>query len=164
MAIGRSVRRLFVVLAVLTATMSCGRDLFRERTDAIKTHSKAFYAQLEKDQVPSAVRENEEVEAVATAIARDIRRRPNQPGANQVDREWVQYKTASEAAVENWLALAKYFTIKKRYEQARATYQRILENYPRGLDRRYADQAEQGLKALPILEADPSTRSSRPVD
>ena len=62
-------------------------------------------------------------------MGQTIRARLNQPAMNQVDREGVLYKTASETAIENWLSLGRYLVVKKRYDQARATYQRILDTY-----------------------------------
>ncbi|WP_447978319.1 hypothetical protein [Candidatus Nitrospira bockiana] len=147
-----------MVLLLASIAAGCGQDRYRERTDAIKAHTKQFYSQLEDGRVEAAVRENQEIEAVAAHIGEDIRRRGHEPGANQIDRDWVQYKAANEAAVQNWLALAQYLAIKKQYERAQATYRRILDHYPQGLDQRYAEQARQGLHALRILEAGPEPR------
>ena len=119
-------------LTFMLFTISCTHDPYQERADVMKDHVEAFYSNLKSDRVASAMRDNEQIEAMAGQMGQSIRTRANQPAMNQVDREGVLYKTASETAVENWLSLARYLVIKKRYDQARATYQRILETYTGG--------------------------------
>lgn len=141
---------------LLLVAIGCTHDLYQQRADLLKDHVEAFYSNLKKDHVEAAVRENEQIEAMASQMGHTIRARVNQLAMNQVDREGVLYKTASETAVENWLSLARYFFIKKRYDQARATYQRILATYTGPAYRIYTDQAAAGLQDVKIL--DPSNR------
>jgi hypothetical protein len=82
-----------------------------------------------------------------------IKRRVNQPGANQVDREWTDLKTANETAAQNWLALGQYLSIKKQYSQARATYQRVVDTYTGEAERTYREQAQRALRDLDMLNA-----------
>ena len=107
---------------------------------------------LKAHRVEAAIRENEQIEAMAGQMGQGIRARANQPAMNEVDREGVLYKTASETAVENWLALGRYFVIRKRYDQARATYQRILATYTGPAYRTYTAQAEAGLRDVNIVD------------
>ena len=100
-------------LTFVLVTISCTHDPYRQRADVIKDHVEAFYSNLKSDRVASAIRDNEQIEAMAGQMGQSIRARANQPAMNQVDREGVLYKTASETAVENWLALARYLVIKK---------------------------------------------------
>lgn len=130
----------------------CAHDPYQQRADAIKYHVEAFYSNLKSDRVASAIRDNEQIEAMAGQMGQSIRTRANQPAMNQVDREGVLYKTASETAVENWLSLARYLVIKKRYDQARATYQRILETYTGPAYNTYTDQAMAGLRDVNIVD------------
>ncbi len=131
----------------------CAHDVYQKQADAIKEHSRAFYQHLEADRVTAAIGENEQIEALAIRLGEQIRTRRRQPAADQVDREWAMVKTAKTAAAENWLALARYLTHKQRYEQARRTYQRILDTYGDKLYRTYTEQAELGLHDLNILTA-----------
>ena len=139
-------------LTFMLFTISCTHDPYQERADVMKDHIEAFYSNLKSDRVASAMRDNEQIEAMAGQMGQSIRTRANQPAMNQVDREGVLYKTASETAVENWLSLARYLVIKKRYDQARATYQRILETYTGPAYRTSADQAGAGLRDVNIVD------------
>ncbi len=143
-------------LTFILVTLSCTHDPYQQRADVIKDHVESFYSNLKSDRVASAIRANEQIEAMAGQMGRTIRTRANQPAMNQVDREGALYKTASETAVENWLALARYLMIKKRYDRARATYQRILETYTGPAYRSYTDQAAAGLGDVNIV--DPPTK------
>lgn len=136
----------------LLAFSSCTHDPYQQRADVMKGHVESFYSNLKSDRVASAIRDNEQIEAMAGQMGQSIRTRANQPALNQVDREGVLYKTASETAVENWLSLARYLVIKKRYDQARATYQRILETYSGPAYRTYTDQAAAGLRDVNIVD------------
>jgi hypothetical protein len=139
-------------LTFMLLTINCTHDPYRQRADVMKDHVESFYSNLKSDRVASAIRDNEQIEAMAGQMGQTIRTRANQPAMNQVDREGVLYKTASETAVENWLSLARYLVIKKRYDQARATYQRILETYSGPAYRTYTDQAEAGLRDVNIVD------------
>ena len=90
---------------------------------------------------------------MAGRMGATIKRRINQPGANQVDREWMDFRTANETAAQNWLALGQYLSIKKQYPQARATYQRVLDTYTGETERTYREQAQRALRDLDILSS-----------
>ncbi|HKN86121.1 MAG TPA: hypothetical protein VJV04_04630 [Nitrospiraceae bacterium] len=144
-------RRLWPYVLALVV-IGCTHDPYQQRADAIKDHVEAFYSNLKSGRVASAIRDNEQIEAMAGQMGQTIRTRLNQPAMNQVDREGVLYKAASETAVENWLSLGRYFMIKKRYDQARATYQRILDTYTGSAYRTYVEQAEAGLRDVNIVD------------
>jgi hypothetical protein len=141
-----------LLLLTFTLVMSCAHDPYQQRADAIKDHVESFYSNLKSDRVASAIRDNEQIEAMAGQMGQTIRTRLHQPAMNQVDREGALYKTASETAVENWLSLARYLVIRKRHDHARATYQRILETYNGPAYQTYADQAEVGLRDVNIVD------------
>ena len=140
-----------LIAVMLTAGTGCSHDVHQERTATIKDHVEAFYDHLTHDRVAAAIRENEEIEAMAGRMGATIKRRVNQPGANQVDREWTDLKTANETAAQNWLALGQYLSIKKQYPQARATYQRVVDTYTGDAERTYRDQAQRALRDLDLL-------------
>jgi hypothetical protein len=147
---GRLVAGIVWVLAI-ALVCGCAHDLYKERTDAIKDHVKAFYGDLEADRVQAAVHQNEEIEAIGTEMGDRIRRRAHQPGSNEVDRDAALARTAYDAAARNWLALARYLTVKKQYDQARSTYQRVIDTYNAQPFQVYAEQAARGLKDLSML-------------
>jgi hypothetical protein len=146
--IGRSGGNLLVAAFLLA---SCSHDIHEQRAGTVKDHVEAFYDHLTHDRVAAAIRENEEIEAMAGRMGDTINRRVNQPGMNQVDREYMDLRTASETAAQNWLALGQYLSIKKQYGQARATYQRVLDTYTSPTERTYRDQALRALQDLDIL-------------
>ena len=123
----------------------------------MKEHSEAFYTHLKANRVESAIKENEQIEAMASEMGQTVRKRASQQGTTTVEREFALMKTAREAAATNWLALGQYFAIKKQYAQARATYQRVLNTYNDSTDRQYREQAARALEDLNILN--PSTTS-----
>ena len=141
----------FLWVSMLIA-IGCTHDPYQQRADVIKDHVESFYSNLKSNRVASAIRDNEQIEAMAGQMGQTIRTRLNQPAMNQLDREGLLYKTASETAVENWLSLGRYFVIKKRYDQARATYQRILDTYSGPAYRTYAEQASAGLRDVNIVD------------
>jgi len=136
----------------MSIAIGCTHDPYQQRADLIKNHVESFYSNLKSDRVASAIRDNEQIEAMAGQMGQTIRTRVNQPAMNQLDREGLLYKTASETAVENWLSLGRYFVIKKRYDQARATYQRILDTYSGPAYRTYTEQAVAGLRDVNIVD------------
>ena len=140
---------------------SCAHDTYQQRADLIKEHSEAFYTHLKANRVESAIRENEQIEAMASEMGRTVRKRASLQGAAPVEREFALMKTAHEAAATNWLALGQYFAIKKQYAQARATYQRILNTYDEPTDRPYREQAARALEDLNILNP-PSASATHP--
>jgi hypothetical protein len=101
--------------------------------------------------VDSAIRENEQIEALANEMGETVRKRASQQGTTPVEREFALMKTANEAAAANWLALGQYFAIKKQYAQARATYQRVLNTYNNPTDRPSRERATRALEDLNIL-------------
>lgn len=151
--------RLMVVSALLLG--ACAHDTYQQRADVIKDHSEAFYTHLKANRVESAIRENEQIEAMASEMGRTVRKRASLQGASPVEREFALMKTAHEAAATNWLALGQYFAIKKQYPQARATYQRILNTYNDPTDRPYREQAVLALEDLNILNP-PSASATHP--
>jgi len=148
-------KKLITVSALLLA--SCAHDTYQQRADLVKEHSEAFYTHLKANRVESAIRENEQIEAMASEMGQTVRKRASQQGTTTVEREFALMKTAREAAATNWLALGQYFAIKKQYAQARATYQRVLSTYNDSTDRQYREQAARALEDLNILN--PSTTS-----
>jgi hypothetical protein len=141
------------IAMIVTIWTGCSHDVHQERAATIKDHVEAFYDHLTHDRVAAAIRENEEIEAIAGRMGATIKRRVNQPGINQVDREWTDLKTANETAAQNWLALGQYLSIKKQYSQARATYQRIVDTYTGDTERPYREQAQRALRDLDMLSA-----------
>ena len=148
-------KKLIAVSALLLS--SCAHDTYQQRADLVKEHSEAFYTNLKANRVESAIRENEQIEAMASEMGQTVRKRASQQGTTTVEREFALMKTAREAAATNWLALGQYFAIKKQYAQASATYQRVLNTYNDSTDRQYREQAARALEDLNILN--PSTTS-----
>ncbi len=148
-------KKLIAVSALFLS--SCAHDTYQQRADLVKEHSEAFYSYLKANRVESAIRENEQIEAMASEMGQTVRKRASQQGTTTVEREFALMKTAREAAATNWLALGQYFAIKKQYAQARATYQRVLNTYNDSTDRQYREQAARALEDLNILN--PSTTS-----
>ena len=140
---------------------ACAHDTYQQRADVIKQHSEAFYTHLKANRVESAVRENEQIEAMAGEMGRTVKKRASLQGTASVEREFALMKTAHEAAASNWLALGQYFAIKKQYAQARATYQRILNTYNDSTDRAYRERAALALEDLNILDP-PSASATSP--
>lgn len=137
----------------------CAHDSYQQRADIVKDHVEAFYAHLKANRVEAAIHENEQIEAMAAIMAETVRTQAQSKGISQVEREFALMQTVNEAAVQNWLALGQYFSIKKQYPQARATYQRILDTYTKPTDRPYRDQARRALKDLDIM-APPAAKSA----
>ena len=129
----------------------CAHDTYQERANLIKGHTEAFYTHLKANRVESAIRENEQIETMASEMGQTVRKRAALHGMTPVEREFALMKTANETAATNWLALGQYFAIKKQYPQARATYQRVVNTYTNPTDRTYRDQAARALQDLDIL-------------
>lgn len=141
---------------LLLGLSGCAADPYQQRADVVKGHVETFYDSLKTDRVESALHANHKIEAMATEMGESIRKRMQQPGMNQPDQEWALLKTTNETAAENWMAMARYFTVKKQYEQARTTYQRVISTYRSTNNGSYADQAARGLKDLEMLTPAPS--------
>ena len=139
----------------------CAHDIYQERADLVKAHSEAFYTHLKANRVEAAIRENEQIEAMASEMGQTVKKRASQQGATSVEREFALMKTANEAAATNWLALGQYFAIKKQYSRARATYQRVINTYTNPTDRSYREQAARALEDLNILNP-PNAAATNP--
>ena len=139
------------VALVGTLAAGCATDPLRDRTSAIKDRVKAFHDQLYADRVRAAVLENERIEALASSIEADVVRRGRPVADNQLDKDWLAAKMAREAAAENWLTLGKYLMLKKRYEEARGAYQRLLSTYTTADYRSQQEQAARGLQDVEML-------------
>jgi len=150
---------LLIVSSLLLAR--CAHGSYQERADRVKEHSDAFYAYLKADRVEYAIRENEQIEAMAGEMGRTVRARGAQQGTAAVEREFALMKTANEAAATNWLALGQYFAIKKQYARARATYQRVVNTYTNPTERAYREQAARALQDIDLLDP-PSAASPKP--
>ena len=101
-----------LLLTVGLTLVHCAHDIHEKRADTIKDHVEAFYDHLKHDRVAAAVRENEAIEHLSAQLGNIITQRVNQPGTNQVDREWTDLRTANETAAQNWLALGQYLSIR----------------------------------------------------
>ena len=132
--------------------VGCAKDTYQQRTNVLKDHVKKFYDDLAAGRVGSAVAENERIEAIAAEAGNDVRRRARAVADNRMDRDWMMVKTARETAAENWLALGRYFLIKKQYDQARGAYQRVLvDDFRDPAYHVYTEQAEQGLHDVDLI-------------
>ena len=150
-----------MTLGAILLISACAHDTYQQRADVIKEHSEAFYTHLKANRVESAIRENEQIEAMAGEMGRTVSKRASFFGASPVEREFALMKTAREAAATNWLALGQYFAIKKQYPQAKATYQRLLNTYDEPTDRAYREQAARAIEDLNILHP-PSASATTP--
>lgn len=152
---------LMAISAVGLMLANCAHDTYQERATQMKNHADAFYDNLKANRVESAIRENEQIEAMASQMGDTVRKRASQQGTTQVEREFALMKTANEAAAANWLALGQYFAIKRQYPQARATYRRVIDTYTNPTDRPYREQAQRALKDLDMLNP-PTTTTTNP--
>ncbi len=144
----RDARFLAGVALLALFSSGCAQDRYEQRAEVIKDHVDAFYRNLESDKVASAVLENEQIEALARDMEQGLLQRAGQMDMNQKAQEWSLVKTAHETAADNWLALARYFVVKQQYEEARGTYQRVIETYNGKPDPSYAERARTGLHDL----------------
>jgi hypothetical protein len=149
-----------LVIACCLILASCAHDTYQERANLIKNHAEAFYDNLKTNRVESAIRSNEQIEAMASEMGDTVKKRAAQQGTTSVEREFALMKTANEAAAANWLALGQYFTIKRQYPQARTTYRRVIDTYTNPTDRPYREQALRALKDLDMLNPPTSTTTS----
>ncbi len=139
---------------------SCAHDIYQQRADQIKNHTEAFYGHLKASRVEAAIRENEQIEAMASHMGETVKKQAVKQGTTQVEREFALMKTASETAGSNWLALGQYFAIKKQYAQARATYQRVVNTYSNSTDRPIREQAARALKDLDMVNPPPAASAN----
>ena len=153
--------RSMLLIACCLIGGSCAHDTYQKRADLIKSHSEAFYDSLKANRVESAIRNNEQIEAMANQMGDTVKKRAGQQGTASVEREFALMKTANEAAATNWIALGQYFSIKRQYPQARATYRRVIDTYTNPTDRPHREQALRALKDLDMLNP-PSTTTTIP--
>lgn len=147
-----------LILALCLGLADCSHDIHEKRADVIKGHVESFYDHLKHDRVAAAIRENEAIEQLSNQLGEIVARRVNQPGTNQIDREWTDLRTANETAAQNWLALGQYLSIKKQYAQSRATYQRVIDTYTGPTERAYREQAARAIRDLDILSLPATSR------
>ena len=152
--------RSMLVMACGLTLASCAHDTYQDRANLIKNHAEAFYDNLKTNRVESAIRSNEQIEAMASEMGDTVRKRAGQQGTTSVEREFALMNTANEAAATNWLALGQYFTIKRQYPQARTTYRRVIDTYTNAADRPYREQALRALKDLDMLSPPTSTTTN----
>ena len=153
--------RSMVLVACGLILASCAHDTYQERANLIKNHAGAFYDNLKTNRVESAIRDNEQIEAMASQMGDTVRKRASQQGTTTVEREFALMNTANEAAATNWLALGQYFAIKRQYPQARVAYRRVIDTYTNPTDRPYREQALRALKDLDMLNP-PTTTMTNP--
>jgi len=149
-----------LVIACCLILVSCAHDTYQDRANLIKNHAESFYDNLKTNRVESAIRNNEQIEAMASEMGDTVRKRAGQQGTTSVEREFALMNTANEAAATNWLALGQYFTIKRQYPQARSTYRRVIDTYTNAADRPYREQALRALKDLDMLSPPTSTTTN----
>ena len=154
--------RSMLLVACCLIGAGCAHDTYQERADLIKNHSDAFYDSLKANRVESAIRNNEQIEAMANQMGDTVKKRAGQQGTTAVEQEFALMKTANEAAATNWLVLGQYFTIKRQYPQARATYRRVIDTYRNPKNRPYREQAMRALKDLDILNPSTTTTTTNP--
>lgn len=154
-----SYRPLLLVACCLIGS-ACAHDTYQERANLIKNHSDAFYDSLRANRVESAIRSNEQIEAMASQMGDTVKKQAAQQGTTSVEREFALMKTANEAAAANWLALGQYFAIKRQYPQARATYRRVIDTYTNPTDRPYREQALRALKDLDLINPPTATTTN----
>jgi hypothetical protein len=153
--------RSLLLVACCVIGAGCAHDSYQERANQIKSHADSFYDSLKTNRVESAIRDNEQIEAMASQMGDTVRKRAGQQGTTSVEREFALMNTANEAAATNWLALAQYFTIKRQYPQARSTYRRVIDTYTNPTDKPYREQALRALRDLDMLHP-PTTTSTNP--
>ena len=152
--------RTMMLVACSVILASCAHDTYQERANLIKNHTEAFYDNLKANRVESAIRDNEQIEAMASEMGDTVKKRAAQQGSNAVEREFALMKTANETAASNWLAMGQYFAIKRQYPQARATYRRVIDTYTIPTDRPHREQALRALRDLDMLDPPTSTSTT----
>lgn len=151
---------LLLVVACYLIGTGCAHDTYQERANLIKNQADVFYDSLKANRVESAIRANEQIEAMASQMGDTVRKRAGQQGTAAVEREFALMSTANEAAASNWLALGQYFAIKRQYSEARATYRRVIDTYMNPTDRPYREQALRALRDLDMLSPPTSTTTN----
>jgi DUF1680 family protein len=148
------------ILTCFTIIFSgCAHDTYQHRADIIKNHVEEFYSHLKANRVGAAVHENQQIEAMADEMAETVKKRVQLHGTSHAEREFALMKTARETAAQNWIALGRYFAINQQTDQARTTYQRVVETYTNPTEQTYREQAARALKDLTIMSPAPSQTS-----
>jgi hypothetical protein len=135
--------------------VGCAKDIYQQRADIIKGHTQAFYQSLQQGRVAAAVSENEQIEGLARDMEQGLVKRASSMDSNQKVREWSLIKTANHTAIDNWLNLGRYLATTKRYDQAKGTYQRVIDTYEeKGAEYRpWVDRARLGAKDVDLILA-----------
>ena len=155
----RQVHHVFHLAALLiligVGPGGCAKDIYQQRADIIKGHAQAFYQNLGQGRVAAAVSENEQIEGFAREMEQGLVKRASSMDSNQKVREWSLIKTANQTAVDNWLNLGRYLATTKRYDQAKGTYQRVIDTYgEKGAEYRpWVDRARLGAKDVDLILA-----------
>lgn len=136
---------------VFLAVSGCAGDRYTAHEDLIKGHVTDFYLHLGSHKIPQAVSENERIEAVAQKSEERLLRKVGQLSQAERREEWKLITTAKQTAAENWLALARYFTQRKDYDQARGTYRRVIETYEGRPYQSYVEQAKRGIRDIDTI-------------
>lgn len=138
----------------LPLLLSCFSDREMKRVK-LENHSRSFRDHLEADFVDSATRDNRQIEAIAAELSLAMGKRSEHTPLPEYEGDQELYRSATEIAVENWLALARHYADTGRYPQARATYRVILDQYTAARFRTTRAEAEQGLQELEVLQSMP---------
>ena len=155
----RTSRRIIVIAVCCLLSYGCAHDFYQQRADLINAHVASFNAKLKADRLEAAILENEEIEEMAGELAESIRKRAQPLKNDRVDYELKLLKTSIEAAVKNWLALGQHLMLTKKYDQARAAYERIIVTYTGETERSYRERAARAKQDLDILSP-PTSRTS----
>ena len=151
LAIQRNTYRLSSIVICCFLLVGCAHDFYQQRAEMIQGHVAAFQANMKAERVEAAILENEEIEAMASQVAESIRQRDKPLDSDRVDYELKLLKTAIEAAIKNWLALGRHLLITKKYDQARAAYQRVIDTYTGDTERSYRERAARAKQDIDIL-------------
>ncbi|MBY0249335.1 MAG: hypothetical protein K2Q17_16875 [Nitrospiraceae bacterium] len=149
----------YTLISFALTFSGCAHDTYQHRADIIKDHVEGFYSHLKANRVGAAVHENQQIEAMADEMAETVKKRVQLQGTSHAQQEFALMKTARETAAQNWIALGRYFAINQQTDQARATYQRVVETYTNPTEQLYREQAARALKDLTIVSPTPSQTS-----
>lgn len=143
----------FIVICLCLLLTACAHDFnfYQQRADRIRAHVNAFQIHLKANHIEAAIFENEEIEATASEVANAIRKRDQPVASDKVDYEWKLLKTAIDAAAGNWLALGRQLTVNKQYDQARASYQRVIDTYTGEAEQPFRERASRAKRDIDIL-------------
>ena len=146
----------------LTLVGCAHHDIYQQRTAIINAHDEAFQKNLKANRVEAAIHENQEIEATVSQEAEAVRKRKQPWPPELVDHEMILLKTATDAAVRNWLTLGRHFALNKQYNQARFAYQRIIDTYTGDAEKPYRERAAQAKRDMDILDPPQQVLKSAP--